>query len=89
MISHRSLLILLLSLSLSLTLPGQRARQSKGDSSYTCSREKCQQGRTNMKMSSDCVRAPFCVRQFVRDLKKLAREKVRVTINKYYPLCDL
>jgi len=28
-----------------------------------------------MKINSDCVRAPFCVRQMVRDLKKVAREK--------------
>ena len=30
-----------------------------------------------MKISSDCIKAPFCVRQFVRDLKKTVKEKVR------------
>ena len=37
-----------------------------------------------MKISSDCIRAPFCVRQFVRDLKKTVKEKVSDHLSRYH-----
>ena len=49
----------------------------EGGRNGSCSKEECSNGRKIMKISSDCIKAPFCVRQFVRDLKKTVKEKVR------------
>ena len=76
MISKTTLLILLLALTSTLTSPNPKGRKDKERTNGSCSREKCSLGRSNLKISSECVRAPFCVRQVMRDLKKVSREKV-------------
>ena len=60
-----------------LSSPNPKGRQNKERSNGSCSREKCAEGRSSLKISSECVRAPFCVRQVMRELKKVSREKVR------------
>ena len=76
MIARTTLLILLFTLTSTLTSPNPKGRQNKERTNGSSSREKCPLGRSNLKISSECVRAPFCVRQVMRDLKKVSREKV-------------
>ena len=74
---HITLLVLLFLLTTCLSSPNPKGRQNKERSNGSCSREKCAEGRSSLKISSECVRAPFCVRQVMRELKKVSREKVR------------
>jgi len=75
MICQSTLLILLLTFTSSLPSPNPKGRQNKERSNGSCSREKCAEGRNKLKISSECVRAPFCVRQVMRELKKVSKEK--------------
>ena len=55
---------------------GSQARK-EGGRDGSCSKEECSNSRKSLKITGDCIRAPFCVRQFVRDLKKTVKEKVK------------
>merc|ERR1719232_2167551 len=58
-----------------------KKRSRKGSRDGSCSKEECIEGLKNFKISGDCIRAPFCIRQVVRDLKKLDREKTTMQSN--------
>merc|ERR1719232_518579 len=58
-----------------------KRRSRKGGRDGSCSKEECIDGLKNFKISGDCIRAPFCIRQVVRDLKKLDREKTTMQSN--------
>lgn len=58
-----------------------KKRSRKGGRDGSCSKEECIEGLKNFKISGDCIRAPFCIRQVVRDLKKLDREKTTMESN--------
>ena len=53
-----------------------RKRARKGGKDGSCSKEECIEGLKKFKISGDCIRAPFCIRQVLRDLKKVDKEKV-------------
>ena len=55
-----AVVLVLLVAARSSPLPGgKQAKQRTG----SCSKEDCAAGRQKQKISADCIRAPFCVRQ--------------------------
>jgi len=53
----------------------EKKPRREGGRDGSCSQEECSDSRKSLKITADCIRAPFCVRQFVRDLKKTVKEK--------------
>jgi len=53
----------------------EKKARREGGRDGSCSKEECSNSRKQLKITNDCIRAPFCVRQFVRDLKKTVKEK--------------
>lgn len=56
---------------------GKKARNGEvgGGRNGNCSKEECDAGLEKFKLSTDCVRAPFCIRKVVRNMRKIDKEK--------------
>jgi len=50
--------------------------RQRGGKDGSCTREECMEGLKSFKVTGDCKRAPFCINQVVRTLKKVDKEKV-------------
>ena len=60
---------------------GKKGREGGGRDG-SCTKEECEEGLAGLKLSADCLRAPFCIRKVIRSMRKLDREKVtRSTLN--------
>jgi len=87
MISSRLLLITLLTSEIISANPvtkekkvGKKARKdgAGGGRNGNCSKEECDAGLEKFKLSTDCVRAPFCIRKVVRSMRKIDKEKTEL-----------
>ena len=54
---------------------GKKGRDGGGRDG-SCTKEECEEGLAGLKLSADCLRAPFCIRKVIRSMRKLDREKV-------------
>ena len=60
---------------------GKKGREGGGRDG-SCTKEECEEGLAGLKLSADCLRAPFCIRKVIRSMRKLDREKVtHITVN--------
>jgi len=55
---------------------GREKRRDK-DNTGKCDKDMCDKARTTLKVNSKCIKNTVCVRQFVRDMKKLKKQQAR------------